>query len=102
MHSGDVFRFSWAKLGLSEAVFRVGKVQGGTLQDGRITIEAVEDIFGLPTNTYAAQEPVDWTTPNNAPAAAPYRLVYEAPYWDTVRAFGEADAQVLPSDNRCS
>lgn len=98
LRAGDVFRFSWDKLGLSEAVFRVGQVQGGTLQDGKITIEAAEDIFGLPTNTYAAQQPVGWTSPNNAPAAAPYRLVYEAPYWDMVRAFGEADAQALPAD----
>jgi len=98
LHAGDVFRFSWAKLGLSEVVFRVGQVQGGILQNGRITLEAVEDIFGLPTNSYAAQQPVGWTSPNNAPAIAPYRLVYEAPYWDLVRAFGEADAQVLPAD----
>jgi hypothetical protein len=98
LRAGDVFRFSWDKLGLSEVVFRVGQVQGGTLQDGKIAIEAVEDVFGLPTNTYAAQQPVGWTSPNNAPAAAPYRLVYEAPYWDMVRAFGEADAQALPAD----
>jgi hypothetical protein len=98
LHPGDVFRLSWSRLGLSEVVYRVGAVQGGTLQDGKIVIEAAEDIFGLPTNSYAAQQPVGWVSPNNAPAAAPYRLVYEAPYWDLVRAMGDSDAQALPSD----
>ncbi|HYE35515.1 phage tail protein [Methylocaldum sp.] len=98
LHPGDGFRFSWAKLGLSEVVYRVGSFQSGTLQDGKITIEAVEDVFGLPTNVYAAQQPVGWVSPNNSPTASPYRVLYEAPFYDLVRLMGQNDAEALAVD----
>jgi hypothetical protein len=50
---GDVIKLSWARLGLVNVVLRVLNVpSGGTLRDGPITIEAIEDIFGLPSSTY--------------------------------------------------
>ena len=46
LRPGDAFRFQWAAWGL-DAVFRVGELEGGTLQDGRIVINAVQDRFSV-------------------------------------------------------
>lgn len=51
---GDVVKISWASLGINSVVFRVIKAKGGTLTDSVIEVEAVEDIFGLPSASYAA------------------------------------------------
>ncbi|MFO0336122.1 MAG: phage tail protein, partial [Pseudomonadota bacterium] len=54
---GDVIRLTWPKLGITDLVLRVLTVGLGTLTDGAITVEAAEDVFGMPATTYAAQQP---------------------------------------------
>jgi len=95
LHAGDVFRLNWTKLGLVGVVYRIGSINGGSLTDGKITIEAVEDVFGLPDNTYIAQLPSGWMPPNSEPAPIAIRSVYEVPYWDIVREIGDIGAQEL-------
>ncbi|MGD9599941.1 MAG: phage tail protein [Steroidobacteraceae bacterium] len=88
---GDVFRLSWPDYDLDDVVFRVLEVNRGTLQNGTITIEAVEDVFALPTNTYVVEQPPGWVEPTNEPAAAPFRKLVEAPYWDLARNLTAAE-----------
>lgn len=42
---GDVVRLSWPEYHLNEKVFRVGQVDRGTLTDGRIRLDLVQDFF---------------------------------------------------------
>ena len=79
---GDVFKLTWPKLGLVDLVFRVGKVEAGTINDGTITLVAVEDVFGLADVTYAGQQPTGWTDPTSIPLDLTKRALVEAPYWD--------------------
>lgn len=44
---GDVVKVSWAKYGISQAIVRVTRITGGSLEDGRIEWEGAEDIYGL-------------------------------------------------------
>lgn len=88
---GDVFRLSWPEYGIDDVVYRALNVNYGTLQDGQIIIDAVEDVFGLPENTYLVNQPSEWEDPSSAPAAAPHRLLLETPYWDLVRNLTAAD-----------
>lgn len=61
---GGVIKISWARLGLVEVVFRILTIRGGTLKDSRITIELIEDIFGLPVSSYITPEnPPDFIEP---------------------------------------
>lgn len=92
---GGVFRLSWPDYNIDDVVFRVLEVNRGTLQDGTITIEAAEDVFGLPSNTYLAEEPPGWVDPASEPQAAPYRKLIEAPYWDLARTLSPADLDYL-------
>lgn len=60
---GDVFKLSWDKLGLSEVIMRVVAVDTGTLTDHTVTVEATEDVYGMPSSTYAATQASGWTDP---------------------------------------
>lgn len=97
VYPGDVFRLSWPEYGIDDVVYRALAVNRGTLQDGQIIIDAVEDVFWLPTNTYLAEQPGEWEDPSNEPAAAPYRKMLEAPYWDLVRNLSPADMAYVDS-----
>lgn len=88
---GDVFRLTWPEYGIDDVVYRVLAVNRGTLQDGQIIIDAVEDVFGLPDNTYLVEQLSEWEDPSSAPAPAPYRKMLEVPYWDLVRNLSAAD-----------
>ncbi len=68
---GDVFKFSWARLGLSNVIFRVIGIKNGTLRDGSISVQGLEDIYGLPASSYVvvqdpAEEPVVPDPPSDA------------------------------------
>jgi hypothetical protein len=95
---GDVIRLTWPAYGVSEVVFRVLEVNRGTLQDGTITIDAIEDVFGLPTNTYVGNQGGLWTSPNTQPAVATNRKILDAPYWDIARSLSAADLGYLDAN----
>ncbi|MDG9670873.1 phage tail protein [Hahella sp. CR1] len=96
---GDVFILTWPALGIESLVLRIAAIDGGTLTQGAIHIEAVEDVFGLPAASYTSAQPTGWSDPVPAPSASPYRRLVEAPYWDLVRSLKPADLEYLePSD----
>lgn len=88
---GDVFALSWPALGITSMICRVLQVGGGTLTSGTITVDAVEDVFGLPSNAYAAQQATSWVDPSTLPAPCPAQKLVEATYWEIVRSVPEAD-----------
>ena len=93
LNIGDVFKFTWPELGVAQLVMRVVRVSYGTLTDGRVRIECVEDIFGLPSASYVSPTPTSWVSPLTSPAQVPYRRLSEAPWWTVVkRVVGESEA----------
>lgn len=42
---GDVVKLVWQKPGISGLVFRVANVNRGTLEDGRISLDLIQDVF---------------------------------------------------------
>jgi hypothetical protein len=93
LNIGDVFKLTWPELGIAQLVMRVVRVSYGTLTDGRVRIECVEDIFGLPSAAYVSPTPTSWVSPLTSPAPAPYRRLGEAPWWTVVkRLVGESAA----------
>jgi len=88
---GGLLRLTWPEYDIADVVYRVLQVNRGTLTDGRIIIDAVEDVFGLPDNTYLETQASEWVDPSTAPSAAPYRKLLEAPYWDLARNLSAAD-----------
>lgn len=78
---GEVFKLSWIRLGISEIVFRVARIDYGNIEDGTITIYAIQDIFAAGTGVFADPPGTGWTQPADA-AVAPdtdETLTFEAP-----------------------
>lgn len=96
---GDVFRLSWPALGISSIVLRVVNMSTGTLDGSTITIEAVEDVFGLPSGSYAAQQESGWDNPQGPPAASPARRFVEATYFDLATTMTSADMATVQADD---
>lgn len=92
---GDVFKLTWPKLGLSGVIFRVLNVNTGTLENGIMTVDAAEDVFGLPLSSYSTQQPIGWSEPGSVPAPAPNEMAFEIPYWDLARTMTAADLDYL-------
>ena len=94
----DVFVLTWPKLGLNRVSMRIIKITKGDLINGQITIEAMEDIFGLPASGYMQQQPSGWVDPISAPVAVTGPRAMEVPYWDVVRNLSAADMDYLQDD----
>jgi hypothetical protein len=63
----------------------VARISYGLLEDGRVRIEAVQDVFALSSAIYATPPATAWTNPVNLPAPCPAQLLYEVPYWQVVK-----------------
>ena len=93
LQAGDVFNFKWKKLGITQMAMRVISINKGTFDDGTIQIEAMEDVFGLPSSTYISEQESLWTDVYATPVPIANAKVWEAPYYDIVHRVGEAAAQ---------
>lgn len=93
------FRFTWpGSPDVPETVFRVVQIDQGGIASGKITIDAVEDVFALPDVSYGADQASSWNIPNATPQPALYERVVEVPYWDVRREVGQADIANLDPD----
>lgn len=95
---GDVIAFSWADEGIDLMPLRVGSVDYGSYTNGAITIEAVQDVFGLPATTYLDPQAGGWVEPNRTPQASAAVAVFETPYRELARALGPSLAADLDPD----
>ncbi len=60
---GTPFRLAWAPFELEETVFRVLEIDYGTLEDGKITIKAVEDQFTIGESQFGSVVATAWADP---------------------------------------
>lgn len=95
---GDVFAFRWLEEGIDLMPMRIANIDYGSITDGRITIDCVQDVFGMPLTTYITEQPSEWIEPSREPQPSPNSLVFEMPYRDLVRQFTNDTAAALTSD----
>jgi hypothetical protein len=78
---GSVFRFSNIRLGISEVVFRLSRINYGTLTSGEIDIFAVQDIFSTGFGVFGEPVGTGWTDPIKGalPVVDADTLAFEAP-----------------------
>lgn len=94
----DVIRISWAKLGIESVVMRVLSVDYGTLENGEITLQLVEDIFGLPASSYAVQQPSGFVPPDNTARPIVLQEIFELPYYDIARTSSSTELAAADDD----
>ncbi len=60
--SGDVFKLTWPPLGIISMVVRIVTPHYGTLTNGEVSFECVEDIFGMKDSLYGIPPMTGWDT----------------------------------------
>lgn len=81
LRPGSLFKFSWARLGISGVVYRVGRFNPGKLGASVIAVSAVEDIFNTGVGSFEDPPGTEWTDPISPVVAvtSPNTLAFEAP-----------------------
>ncbi len=79
---GDVRKLTWGKLNQNELLIRVTKVDYGKLEDNKIVIDFVEDIFILEIGTFTDPGDTNWIPPSLDPAAflGTQQIALETPF----------------------
>lgn len=67
IRTGDVFKVSWSEYGITELIVRAQKVSLGSLNDNKVTIEVVQDIFAIGTAVFGTPEDTGWTDTRPSP-----------------------------------
>jgi hypothetical protein len=77
---GGVFKFTWTPLGINALIYRITRIAWGELLDGKISIECVEDVFGISAAAFAPPPASGWVNPSGPPLAPIFQRLVEVPY----------------------
>lgn len=78
---GDVIKVSFAEYGLSELVCRVQKVDTGELDNNKVTVELIQDIYAISTTTFAVPTDTGWVDNRPEPITIPTQEIVEMPHF---------------------
>lgn len=97
LYPGDVFKLSWPAEGIQSVIYRIIDMSMGRLEDNTIRIEAIEDVFGMPSSSYTAPQTSGWVDTNQDPVAASIQVTREASYPEVLAQVSDADREFLPA-----
>lgn len=89
VYPGQAIRIAHPAMDIPDTVVRVGKIEDD-FGNGKIKITAVQDVFGLPTDTFGGSVGSTWTPPDNTPCV-PFNEVFEVPYFMVARYTSASD-----------
>ncbi|SEI21459.1 hypothetical protein [Pseudomonas asplenii] len=92
---GQPFRVRSIRRGIEVVVVRAGRIEDGTLDDGRMTVTALQDVFGMPASSFVAVQPPNWLPPDRTPQAINTRRLFELPYRELAGVIDPANLQLL-------
>lgn len=81
LYGGAVFKWSSEKHGVESMIFRVADVSDGTLQDGRMTVKCVQDVFALGDTAYGEPTDSGWEPIDTDAANITEERIIEQPYF---------------------
>lgn len=76
---GDVFAYTDAELGLTKLPMRALGIDYGELEDGKIELQLVQDVFQFAQPSFGTPQGTRWTAPDDALLPFLNSLVIEAP-----------------------
>jgi hypothetical protein len=96
---GMPFRIQDTRRGIGMMVLRAGEITDLSFRDGRVTIKAMQDVYGMPSTSYVLPVDSTWAPPPTEAIPATEARLVEANYRDMVRRIGEATMATLdPTD----
>ena len=81
LHPGDPFVFQWPEYGIAQMIMRVKKVSNGTLENGAMSFDVVQDEFGSALTVISAPAPSEYVPETFAPVDISVFKIFELPYW---------------------
>ena len=89
LRPGDVFRWSWPEYGIVQVIMRVKKIGRGTLEDGSMLLDVVQDEFSSDAVVLASPKPTGWQPTTLSPMDISTFAFVEIPAWlDAQAALG--------------
>lgn len=78
---GSVFKLNWDEPGqtIVGRILRVARFRGGRLLEGKVSVDALEDLFAVGWVAYDPPPPSGWVDPSGPPVALLAQSVVEAP-----------------------
>jgi hypothetical protein len=98
LYPGDVFKFTYSPLGIESMIVRVIDVDYGSLRDGEIVFNCIEDVFGMENSVVASPPSTGWSDPNNDAADVTELKLIETPYHTLVEAGSQANVDAMGND----
>lgn len=96
---GMCFRVQDARRGFDNIVLRAGEITDQSFKDGRVTLKAVQDVYGLPATSFVTPTTPTWEPPPVDAVPPIESKLVEANYRDIVRKIGTAQVATLdPTD----
>ncbi|MEN6336199.1 MAG: hypothetical protein ABFE01_18250 [Phycisphaerales bacterium] len=92
---GMPFRVSMPSKGIANMVLRAGEVDDGTLTDSKITVKAVQDIFGMPETDFIEPPSSVWQPPSFTAIPPTETRVYEINWRDFYVRTTKADQDAV-------
>lgn len=96
---GSVFKVNDKRRNISNLILRAGDIDDAEMTQGKITIKATQDVFGMPLTSFAAPVDRDWSPPSVEAVPPVGVAIYEAGYRDIFRKMGQAEAQAAQEDD---
>ena len=92
---GSVFGLQWAKRNIGFIIIRITDVDYGDIENNMLTVQFVEDIYGLADANYIALQPSLYDE-DTTPDAISVQGLYEAPYWMARQVLGPIYGPIMP------
>ena len=92
---GMPFKISMPSKGIASMILRAGEVDDGTMKDGKITVKAVQDIFGMPETDFIEPPSSVWQPPSFTAIPSPESRVYEVNWRDFYVRTTKADQDAI-------
>ncbi len=98
---GTVFRISVPSRNIDNMVLRAGEIVDGPLNEGTVTVKAVQDVFGLGSTSYLEYTAPTWTPPDRTARPIFLQMAMEADYRAMYQRLSAADLAALV-DTQCT
>ncbi|USL90024.1 hypothetical protein [Vibrio phage vB_VpaS_CHI] len=85
---GSPFILQWPDYGIERVVMRVSNIGYGTATNGEITIDCMQDVFGLGDALFVTPPDTEWKPPVTEPAPATYYYVDSTPFREIIQRLG--------------
>lgn len=92
---GSVITVTLPEHGIVRMPVRIGNISHSAMLEGRIAMEVIEDVFGLPATSFVSPQPPGWIPPDPTPYSPTLRLVREQGYRDVYRRLDPANFQLI-------